>query len=106
MRQAYAMVLQDTWLFEGSIYENIAYGDPNATREQIIEAAKLAGAHEFISELKDGYDTYVGERGVKLSGGQKQRLAIARALLSKQPILILMKLQVVSIVILKAGSWT
>ena len=88
LRKNIGIVQQDVYLFAGTVYENIAYGDPNATREQIIEAAKLAGAHEFISELKDGYDTYVGERGVKLSGGQKQRLAIARALLSNQPILI------------------
>ena len=81
LRKNIGIVQQDVYLFAGTVYENIAYGDPNATREQIIEAAKLAGAHEFISELKDGYDTYVGERGVKLSGGQKQRISIARVFL-------------------------
>ena len=89
LRKNIGIVQQDVYLFAGTVYENIAYGDPNATREQIIEAAKLAGAHEFISELKDGYDTYVGERGVKLSGGQKQRISIARAFLKNPPILIL-----------------
>ena len=68
---------------------NIAYGKPGATREEIIEAARLAGAERFISALKDGFDTYVGERGVKLSGGQKQRIAIARVFLKNPPILIL-----------------
>ncbi|WP_455538836.1 ABC transporter ATP-binding protein [Terrisporobacter sp.] len=89
LRKNIGIVQQDVYLFAGSIYENIAYGDPNATKEQIIEAAKLAGAHEFISELKDGYDTYVGERGVKLSGGQKQRISIARVFLKNPKILIL-----------------
>ena len=72
-----------------SIYDNIAYGNPKASKEEIIEAAKLAGAHEFISQLKDGYDTYVGERGVKLSGGQKQRISICRVFLKNPPIIIL-----------------
>ncbi|MDU1201972.1 MAG: ABC transporter ATP-binding protein [Clostridiales bacterium] len=89
LRKNIGIVQQDVYLFAGTVYENIAYGDPNATREQIIEAAKLAGAHEFISELKDGYDTYVGERGVKLSGGQKQRISIARVFLKNPKILIL-----------------
>lgn len=89
LRKNISIVQQDVYLFAGTVYENIAYGDPNATREQIIEAAKLAGAHEFISELKDGYDTYVGERGVKLSGGQKQRISIARVFLKNPKILIL-----------------
>lgn len=89
LRKNIGIVKQDVYLFAGTVYENIAYGDPNATREQIIEAAKLAGAHEFISELKDGYDTYVGERGVKLSGGQKQRISIARVFLKNPKILIL-----------------
>ena len=69
--------------------ENIAYGKPGATREEIVEAARLAGAERFILALKDGFDTYVGERGVKLSGGQKQRIAIARVFLKNPPILIL-----------------
>ena len=89
LRKNIGIVQQDVYLFAGTVYENIAYGDPNATREQIIEAAKLAGAHEFISELKDGYDTYVGERGVKLSGGQRQRISIARVFLKNPKILIL-----------------
>ena len=89
LRKNIGIVQQDVYLFAGTVYENIAYGDPNATREQIIEAAKLAGAHEFISELKYGYYTYVGERGVKLSGGQKQRTSIARVFLKNPKILIL-----------------
>ena len=76
-------------LFHRSIRENIAYGNPNATDEEIIEVAKKAQAHEFISALSQGYDTLVGERGVKLSGGQKQRVAIARAMLKNAPILVL-----------------
>ena len=71
------MVLQKNVLFSGTIYENISYGRPGASKEDVIEAAKRAGAHDFIMELKDGYDTYVGERGVKLSGGQKQRISSA-----------------------------
>ena len=89
LRDNFGMVLQDTWLFDGTIAENIAYGKPDATREEIIEAARLAGAERFIMALKDGFDTYVGERGVKLSGGQKQRIAIARVFLKNPPILIL-----------------
>ena len=76
-------------MFSGTIRENIAYGLPGASQQQIEEAAKLAGAHEFITQLKDGYDTFVGERGVKLSGGQKQRISIARVFLKNPPILIL-----------------
>ncbi|MBR3363743.1 MAG: ATP-binding cassette domain-containing protein, partial [Solobacterium sp.] len=72
-----------------TILENIAYGKQDATREKIVQAARLAGADEFINELKDGYDTYVGERGVKLSGGQKQRISIARVFLKNPPILVL-----------------
>lgn len=82
-------VAQDVYLFSGTIRENIAYGKENATVEEIIEAAKNAGAHDFISSLADGYDSYVGERGVKLSGGQKQRISIARVFLKNPPILIL-----------------
>ena len=89
LRGSYGMVLQETWLRAGTVRENIAYGKPDATREEIIEAARLAGAERFIMALKDGFDTYVGERGVKLSGGQKQRIAIARVFLKNPPILIL-----------------
>lgn len=89
LRSQIGVVQQEVYLFSGSIYENIEYGRPGATREEVIEAAKLAGAHEFILELSDGYDTYVGERGVKLSGGQKQRISIARVFLKNPPILIL-----------------
>ena len=89
LRSSIGIVQQDVYLFSGTVYDNISYGKPEATREEVIEAAKLAGAHEFISELKNGYDTYVGERGVKLSGGQKQRISIARVFLKNPPILIL-----------------
>lgn len=89
LRQNIGMVQQDVYLFSGTVLENIAYGKNSATREEIIEAAKRAGAHEFITKLKNGYDTYVGERGVKLSGGQKQRISIARVFLKNPPILIL-----------------
>lgn len=89
LRSGIGIVQQDVYLFSGTVYDNIAYGKPEANREDVIAAAKLAGAHEFISELKDGYDTYVGERGVKLSGGQKQRISIARVFLKNPPILIL-----------------
>ncbi|MFR9067213.1 MAG: ATP-binding cassette domain-containing protein [Faecalibacterium prausnitzii] len=89
MREDIGIVQQDVYLFSGSVADNIAYGKPGATREEIIEAARLAGAERFISALKDGFDTYVGERGVKLSGGQKQRIAIARVFLKNPPILIL-----------------
>lgn len=89
LRQNIGMVQQDVYLFSGTVYENIAYGRENATKEEVIEAAKRAGAHEFVVALKDGYDTYVGERGVKLSGGQKQRISIARVFLKNPPILIM-----------------
>ena len=89
LRKSIGMVQQDVYLFSGTVYENIAYGKPGATYEEVIEAAKKAGADEFISALKDGYDTYVGERGVKLSGGQKQRISIARVFLKNPPIIIL-----------------
>ena len=89
LRQQIGIVLQDTFLFSMSIGENIAYGRPDATREQIITAAKAAMIHDHIASLPDGYDTVVGERGVSLSGGQKQRVAIARALVMDPKILIL-----------------
>lgn len=89
LRRSIGVVQQDVYLFSGTIYENIAYGKPGATMEEIVQAAKLANAHEFIMELEKGYDTYVGERGIKLSGGQKQRISIARAFLKNPPILIL-----------------
>jgi ATP-binding cassette subfamily B protein/subfamily B ATP-binding cassette protein MsbA len=88
-RQLLAIVQQDTFLFDGSVRENIAYGRRGATDEQIIEAARRANAHEFVSRLPEGYQTHVGERGVKLSGGQRQRLSIARAILADPQILIL-----------------
>ncbi|WP_018212871.1 ABC transporter ATP-binding protein [Desulfitobacterium hafniense] len=89
LRNAIGVVQQDVYLFDGSIKQNIAYGKAGATDEEIIEAAKKANIHEFISSLEEGYDTYVGERGVRLSGGQKQRLSIARVFLKNPPILIL-----------------
>ena len=89
LRENIGMVAQDVYLFSGSIRENIAYGKPDATDEEIKVAATLAGADEFISELPDGYDSYVGERGIMLSGGQKQRISIARVFLKNPPILIL-----------------
>ncbi len=89
LRNNIGTVQQDVYLFSGTVFENIIYGRPDASREEVIDAAKAAGAHEFISQLKDGYDTYVGERGLKLSGGQKQRISIARLFLKNPPILIL-----------------
>ena len=89
LRENIGMVQQDVYLFSGTVFENISYGKPGASLEEVIEAAKKAGAHEFITALKDGYDTYVGERGVKLSGGQKQRISIARVFLKNPPIIIL-----------------
>lgn len=85
LREAIGMVQQEVYLFAGSVLENIAYGKPGASRAEVEEAAKLAGAHEFISALPHGYDTYVGERGVRLSGGQKQRISIARVFLKNPP---------------------
>jgi ATP-binding cassette subfamily B protein len=88
-RSLIGVVAQDVFLFDGSVADNISYGARHATREQIVAAAQKANAHEFIQRLPDGYDTVVGERGVKLSGGQRQRLSIARALLADPQILIL-----------------
>jgi ATP-binding cassette subfamily B protein/subfamily B ATP-binding cassette protein MsbA len=89
LREQISIVLQDVFLFHGTARENILFGRPGATEEEMIEAAQVANAHKFITELPDGYDTMIGERGVKLSGGQKQRMAIARAVLKDAPILIL-----------------
>lgn len=89
LRSNIGVVQQDVYLFSGTVYENIAYGKTDATKEEVIQAAKMAGAHEFIMELKDGYDTYVGERGVKLSGGQKQRISIARVMVRSPKLVIL-----------------
>ena len=89
LRSAIGIVQQDVYLFSGTVLENIAYGKPGASREEIVHAAKLAGADAFINELPDGYDSYVGERGVKLSGGQKQRISIARVFLKNPPVLLL-----------------
>lgn len=89
VRSLIGMVFQDASLFSGTIAENIAYGRPDASREQIIQAARKANAHDFISKFADGYDSLIGERGLKLSGGQKQRIALARAMLKDAPILIL-----------------
>ncbi len=89
LRSQIGMVQQDVYLFSGTIRENIAYGKPGASDEEIIEAARRANIHDFISELPDGYDTFVGERGARLSGGQKQRISIARVFLKNPPVLIL-----------------
>lgn len=89
LRQQISIVRQDVFLFHGTVRQNILFGRPDATEEEMIEAAKIANAHEFIMQLPDGYDTIIGERGVKLSGGQKQRISIARAILKDAPILIL-----------------
>ncbi len=89
LRRQISIVLQDVFLFHGTARENILFGKPDATEEEVISAARIANAHDFIMRLPNGYDTMIGERGVKLSGGQKQRLAIARAVLKDAPILIL-----------------
>ena len=88
LRDNIGIVQQDVYMFAGTIMDNISYGRPGATKEEIIEAAKLANAHDFIMELPNGYDTDIGQRGVKLSGGQKQRISIARVFLKNPPILI------------------
>lgn len=89
LRHHIGIVQQDVYLFSGTVFQNIEYGRNKASREDVVEAAKQAGAHEFIIKLKDGYDTYVGERGIKLSGGQKQRISIARVFLKNPQIIIL-----------------
>ena len=88
LRDQIGIVQQDVYLFVGTVYDNIRYGKPDASREEVIEAAKNANAHEFILSLPNGYDTDIGQRGIKLSGGQKQRLSIARVFLKNPPILI------------------
>ena len=89
LREHISFVLQETLLFRATVAENIAYGKPNATREEIVRAARLANADEFIDRMADGYDTMIGERGLTLSGGQRQRITIARAIIRDSPILIL-----------------
>ena len=89
LRENIGMVQQDVYMFSGTVFENIAYGLPGATPDQVKRAAELAGADAFITALPEGYQTFVGERGVKLSGGQKQRISIARVFLKNPPILIL-----------------
>ena len=89
LREQMSFVLQETVLFRAPIWQNIAYGKPDATRQEIIKAAETANASEFIEKMPDGYDTMVGERGVTLSGGQRQRIAIARAVIRHSPILLM-----------------
>ena len=88
LRDHIGIVQQDVYLFVGTVFDNIRYGKPDATREEVIEAAKNANAHDFIMSLPNGYETDIGQRGIKLSGGQKQRLSIARVFLKNPPILI------------------
>jgi ABC-type multidrug transport system fused ATPase/permease subunit len=89
LRAHVALVSQDTWLFHGTVRENLLLGRPDASADDLERAARAAEAHDFISRLPDGYDTLIGERGLKLSGGERQRIAIARALLRDAPVLIL-----------------
>jgi ABC-type multidrug transport system fused ATPase/permease subunit len=89
LRQQISIVLQDVFLFHGTVRENILFGNPGASDAQVAQAAMVANAHDFVSAMPEGYDTLIGERGVKLSGGQKQRISIARAVLKDAPILIL-----------------
>lgn len=89
LRELIAFVPQDSYLYTGTVFENISYGKPGASREEVIAAAEAANAHDFIMQLPDGYDTYIGERGAQLSGGQRQRISIARAILKDAPILLL-----------------
>ncbi|MGI6264614.1 MAG: ABC transporter ATP-binding protein, partial [Acutalibacteraceae bacterium] len=89
LRRNVSMVLQDVFLFNGTIFDNIAYGVDGATEDEVVAAAKAACAHDFIAAMPEGYQTMIGERGVRLSGGQKQRIAIARAVLRNTPVLIL-----------------
>jgi subfamily B ATP-binding cassette protein MsbA len=89
LRRSIGIVLQDTILFSGTIRENLRYGRKSATQEEIVEAARMANAHEFIERMPDGYDTLIGERGLSLSGGQRQRLSLARTILQNPRILIL-----------------
>src|SRR5205814_3711307 len=88
LRRNIGVVQQDVYLFAGTVLDNIRYGNPHASNDEIIEAAKKANAHDFIMALPDGYDTDIGQRGVKLSGGQKQRLSIARVFLKNPPVII------------------
>jgi ATP-binding cassette, subfamily B, bacterial len=89
LRESMALVPQESILFHRSLHENISYSRPDATKDEVTQAAKMAHCHEFISKFPKGYDTFVGERGVKLSGGERQRVAIARAILKNAPILVL-----------------